>query len=136
VLSVQTSSIPVIDSVGSYLGMRKISLNRTSPTNPLRIFLNNKATLQLGLLDQVNFPVDFCISIEPGSLQPFLTSYCISAVILSRLQRCVPVCNLQCWHLKGEYHLQGGTGLPDFAAQVTPVAENQLQLQAIIEALP
>ena len=55
-LAVQTSPIPVIDSVGSYLGMRKISLNRTSPTNPLRIFLNNKATLQLGLLDQVNFP--------------------------------------------------------------------------------
>ena len=55
-LSAQTSPIPVIDSVGSYLGMRKVSLNRTSPINPLRIFLNNNATLQLGLLDQVIFP--------------------------------------------------------------------------------
>ena len=88
-LGVQTSPIPVIDSVGSYLGMRKVSLNRTSPTNPLRIFLNNNATLQLGLLDQVNFPCWPWLLIDPGSLQPSLTSYCISAVILSKLQRCV-----------------------------------------------
>ena len=42
-----------IDTVHAYTGMRKISLNRTTPTSPLRIFLNNNATLQVGLLDQV-----------------------------------------------------------------------------------
>jgi hypothetical protein len=73
-LIVQTSSIPVIDSVGSYLGMRKISLNRTSPTNPLRIFLNNNATLQLGLLDQVNLPcLVFQLILVACNLSKYLT---------------------------------------------------------------
>lgn len=42
-----------VDTVAAYVGMRKVSLNRTSPTSPLRIFLNNNASLQIGLLDQV-----------------------------------------------------------------------------------
>lgn len=53
-MRVQAPAASAVDTVGTYLGMRKISLNRTSPTSPLRIFLNNNATLQIGLLDQVS----------------------------------------------------------------------------------
>ncbi len=52
-MHVQAPTATAVDTIGTYLGMRKISLNRTSPTSPLRIFLNNNATLQVGLLDQV-----------------------------------------------------------------------------------
>ena len=50
----QATIASAVDTVGSYLGMRKVSLDRTTPTSPLRIFLNNNATLQVGLLDQVS----------------------------------------------------------------------------------
>ena len=42
----------VLDEVSSYAGMRKIALGQTYPDGPLRILLNNKPILQLGLLDQ------------------------------------------------------------------------------------
>ena len=42
----------VLDVVESYAGMRKIALGRTYRDGPLRILLNNKPILQLGLLDQ------------------------------------------------------------------------------------
>ena len=50
----QAPAASAVDTVGTYLGMRKVSLDRVSPTSPLRIFLNNNATLQIGLLDQVS----------------------------------------------------------------------------------
>ncbi|CAL8469103.1 g8644 [Coccomyxa elongata] len=40
----------------SYAGMRKVSLGKTSPTNPLRIYLNNQPFLGLGPLDQGYHP--------------------------------------------------------------------------------
>lgn len=49
----QASAASAVDTVSTYLGMRKVSLDRVTPTSPLRIFLNNNATLQIGLLDQV-----------------------------------------------------------------------------------
>ena len=42
----------ILDQVESYAGMRKVALGRTYPNGPLRILLNNKPILQLGLLDQ------------------------------------------------------------------------------------
>ena len=62
-------TLTVIDTVHTYTGMRKVSLNRTSPTSPLRIFLNNNATLQLGLLDQVR-----------GTACPAARQKCIRAI--------------------------------------------------------
>ena len=46
----------VIDSVKSYIGLKKISLGRvdpSSPDSPIRIFLNNKSFTQFAFLDQV-----------------------------------------------------------------------------------
>jgi len=59
-MPVQAPTASAVDTVGTYLGMRKVSLNRTSPTSPLRIFLNNNVTLQVGLLDQVSCATDRC----------------------------------------------------------------------------
>ncbi|KAK9908188.1 hypothetical protein WJX75_003952 [Coccomyxa subellipsoidea] len=46
----QTSTF--FDEVMSYAGMRKIALGKSTPTGPLRIFLNNEPLLFLGTLDQ------------------------------------------------------------------------------------
>ncbi|CAK0785159.1 hypothetical protein CVIRNUC_008365 [Coccomyxa viridis] len=54
--AISTETPTAIDTVHAYTGMRKISLDRTTPTSPLRIFLNNNATLQVGLLDQGFWP--------------------------------------------------------------------------------
>ena len=45
----------VVDSVNSYFGMRKISLERDS-NGELRLFLNNQPLFQFGLLDQGFWP--------------------------------------------------------------------------------
>ena len=50
VVAVQTSTF--FDEVMSYAGMRKIALGKSTPTGPLRIFLNNEPLLFLGTLDQ------------------------------------------------------------------------------------
>lgn len=45
----------VVDSVSSYFGMRKIAVQKDSAGMP-RLFLNNKYTFQLGVLDQGYWP--------------------------------------------------------------------------------
>ena len=133
----QLPSIPVIDSVGSYLGMRKISLNRTSPTNPLRIFLNNKATLQLGLLDQVKSPFDFCIPIHPGSLQPFLYLLLHQRRHTEQLAAlCASVADCSAGTSKEITICKAAQACQSLPLRCSPAAEIQLQLQAIAEALP
>ena len=42
-----------LDTVASYVGMRKISLGRAGPGNQLRPLLNNEFVFMIGLLDQV-----------------------------------------------------------------------------------
>lgn len=79
--------------MGSYLGMRKVSLDRTTPTSPLRIFLNNNATLQIGLLDQVSGSPCKLPNIDTGALHR-----CIDAGDNCLLQTCQ---DTQVW--KGMY---------------------------------
>jgi beta-galactosidase/beta-glucuronidase len=46
----------VVDNVGTYFGMRKISIDRSTDGHVSRIFLNNKPYFQMGLLDQGWWP--------------------------------------------------------------------------------
>ncbi|BDA45139.1 probable beta-glucuronidase [Coccomyxa sp. Obi] len=52
----QESSDNVLDEVMSYTGMRKVSLGKSTPMSPLRIFLNNEPFLGFGPLDQGYHP--------------------------------------------------------------------------------
>jgi hypothetical protein len=45
----------VVDSVGSYIGMRKVSIGRDE-TGKTRLLLNNKAIFQVGVIDQGYWP--------------------------------------------------------------------------------